>query len=110
MCSGIFAVWLVIPVWAIVDATSRPAGALAAAGSSKPMWIVLIVIGWFATGLIGNVLAVVYLASIRPRVRAVRMGAAANRRSGGQAVVSGSASWEPASRRTLSAPLWHPRC
>jgi hypothetical protein len=32
------------------------------------MWIVLIVIGWFATGLIG---IVVYLASIRPRVRAV---------------------------------------
>jgi len=67
----IFAVGLVIPVWAIVDAASRPSGAFAAAGSSKPMWIVLIVIGWLVTGLIGIVLAVVYLALIRPRVRAV---------------------------------------
>ena len=67
----IFAVGLVIPVWAIVDAASRPSGAFAAAGSSKPMWIVLIVAGWLLTGLIGIVLAVVYLASIRPRVRAV---------------------------------------
>jgi hypothetical protein len=64
-------VGLVIPVWAIVDAASRPSGAFAAADSSKTMWIVLIVIGWLVTGLIGIVLAVVYLASIRPRVRAV---------------------------------------
>jgi hypothetical protein len=68
---AIFVVGLVIPVWPIVDAASRPSGTFAAAGSSKTMWIVLIVIGWLVTGLIGIVLAVVYLASIRPRVRAV---------------------------------------
>jgi hypothetical protein len=67
----LFVVGLVIPVWAIVDAASRPSGAFAAAGSSKTLWIVLIVIGWLVTGLIGIVLAVVYLASIRPRVRAI---------------------------------------
>jgi hypothetical protein len=67
----IFLVGLVIPVWAIVDAASRPSGAFAAAGSSKTLWIVVIVIGWLVTGLIGIVLAVVYLASIRPRVRAI---------------------------------------
>ena len=67
----ILGVGLVIPVWAIVDAASRPSGAFAAAGSSKAMWLVLIVIGWLVTGLIGIILAVVYLASIRPRVRAV---------------------------------------
>jgi hypothetical protein len=67
----VLVVGLVIPIWAIVDAVSRPSGAFSAAGSSKPMWIVLIVVGWLVTGLIGIILAVVYLASIRPRVRAV---------------------------------------
>lgn len=64
-------VGLVIPVWAIVDAASRPSAAFAAAGSSKAMWITLIVVFWLVTGLIGFVLACVYLASIRPRVRTV---------------------------------------
>jgi hypothetical protein len=64
-------VFLVIPIWAIVDAISRPAGAFAAAGSSKGMWIALVVLFWFFTGIIGFILSIVYLASIRPRVRAV---------------------------------------
>ena len=67
----VLVVGLVIPVWAIVDAASRPSGAFAAAGSSKPMWIILMVIGWLVTGVIGVVLAIVYLATIRPRVRAI---------------------------------------
>jgi Protein of unknown function (DUF2516) len=60
---------LVVPVWAIVDAASRPSGAFIAAGSSKTTWIVLIVVSWLVTGLIGIILALVYLFSIRPRVR-----------------------------------------
>jgi hypothetical protein len=64
-------VGLVIPIWAIVDAASRPSGAFAAAGSSKAMWISLIAVFWLVTGVIGFVLACVYLASIRLRVRAV---------------------------------------
>jgi hypothetical protein len=64
-------VGLVIPVWAIVDAASRPSGAFAAAGSSKAMWISLIAVFWLVTGVIGFVLACVYLGSIRPRVRAI---------------------------------------
>jgi hypothetical protein len=35
------------------------------------MWVALIAITWLVTGIIGTVLSVVYLASIRPRVRAV---------------------------------------
>jgi hypothetical protein len=62
---------LVVPIWALVDSISRPAGAFTAAGSSKGMWIVLIVLFWFFTGIIGLVLSIVYLASIRPRVKAV---------------------------------------
>ena len=67
----IFVVGLVIPIWAIADAASRPSGAFAAAGSSKAMWISLIAVFWLITGVIGFILACVYLASIRPRVKAV---------------------------------------
>jgi preprotein translocase subunit SecY len=59
-----------IPLWAVADAVSRPSAAFAAANSSKALWISLVVVLWFLTGIVGIVLAVVYLASIRPRVRA----------------------------------------
>jgi len=64
-------VTLVIPIWALIDAISRPGGAFVAAGSSKGMWIALIVLFWLFTGVVGVILSVVYLASIRPRVKAV---------------------------------------
>jgi hypothetical protein len=35
------------------------------------MWITLILVLWFFTGILGVVAAVVYLGSIRPRVRAI---------------------------------------
>lgn len=62
---------LVVPIWALIDSISRPSGAFTAAGSSKGMWIALIVLFWLFTGIVGVILSVVYLASIRPRVRAV---------------------------------------
>jgi hypothetical protein len=62
---------LAIPIWAFADAVSRPSAAFAAAGSSKGLWITLIVVLWFLTGIVGLILSIVYLASIRPRVRAV---------------------------------------
>ena len=64
-------VTLVIPIWALIDSISRPSGAFAAAGSSKGMWIALIVLFWLLTGIVGVILSIVYLASIRPRVKAV---------------------------------------
>ncbi|HEY7916942.1 MAG TPA: DUF2516 family protein [Acidimicrobiales bacterium] len=70
----ILAVMLVslgVGIWAIADAISRPAGAFAAAGSSKGLWIALIVLAWIFTGPLGLILAIVYLASIRPRVKAL---------------------------------------
>jgi Protein of unknown function (DUF2516) len=62
---------LVVPIWAIVDAASRPSGAFAAAGSSKAMWIAIIAVAWVLTGIVGLILGAVYLGSIRPRVRAI---------------------------------------
>ena len=64
-------VGLVLPIWVLVDAISRPTGAFTAAGSSKGMWIALILLFWLFTGIVGVVLSVVYLASIRPRVKGV---------------------------------------
>ncbi len=60
-----------VSIWAIVDAAQRPSGAFAAAGSNKTMWIVIIAVGWFLTGVVGLILACVYLGSIRPRVRSI---------------------------------------
>ena len=67
----ITAVTLVIPIWALVDAIARPSSAFSAADSSKGMWVALIAITWLLTGIVGLVLSIVYLASIRPRVRAM---------------------------------------
>jgi hypothetical protein len=64
-------VGLVIPIWALVDAISRPGAAFTAAGSSKGMWLALILVFWIFTGVVGFILSIVYLASIRPRVSAV---------------------------------------
>lgn len=66
----VLVVGLAIPLWAIIDAASRSSGAFLAARSSKALWISLILAGWLLTGIVGSVLAIFYLASIRPRVRA----------------------------------------
>ncbi|MGP0032597.1 MAG: DUF2516 family protein [Acidimicrobiales bacterium] len=63
-----------VTVWAVADAISRPSMAFRAARSSKAMWIALIAVFYFFTLIVGTVLAVVYLAAIRPRVRAVSGG------------------------------------
>ena len=64
-------VMLAIPIWALVDSIARPSSAFSSANSSKGTWVALIAITWLLTGIIGTVLSIVYLASIRPRVRAV---------------------------------------
>ena len=63
-----------VPLWAVIDALSRPSGAFKAAGSSKGMWVALILVFWLLTGVVGLVLAIVYLASVRPRVRTMTPG------------------------------------
>ena len=37
---------MVLPIWGIVDAVSRPEGAWTAIGQSKVVWIVLMVVLW----------------------------------------------------------------
>jgi len=60
-----------VPLWAIIDAVSRPTGAFTAAGSSKGLWLALIILLTLFTGIVGVIVSGVYLVSIRPRVRAV---------------------------------------
>lgn len=61
-------VFLVIPVWAIIDAIIRPGGQWAAADQNKVLWIVLLVVGTFVLGPVGLVLSIVYFVSIRPKL------------------------------------------
>lgn len=55
-------------IWAIIDATLRPPEAFLAVGDSKALWITLIAVFTLALGLVGFILALVYLFSIRPKV------------------------------------------
>ena len=63
---------LVLAVWAIVDAAGEPRAAWDAVGSSKATWITLIAVFTLLCGIVGLVLAIVYLASIRPKLDAAR--------------------------------------
>ena len=67
------AVALVLPIWAIVDAVSRPDAVWAATGQNKTLWIVLIVVLTVLCG-VGWIVALVYLLSIRPKLIAAQSG------------------------------------
>jgi hypothetical protein len=56
-----------VPLWAVIDAASRPAAAFYRAGSHKTAWIVVIVISWLI-GL-GFFLGGFYLLFTRRKVR-----------------------------------------
>ena len=75
---------LALKVWALVDATTRPAPAYAAAGKlTKPAWVGILaasaVLGFLfgplgLFGLVGLVASIVYLVDVRPAVREMRPG------------------------------------
>jgi hypothetical protein len=62
-----------VVIWGVVDAASHPAWAWQRAGQSKTLWIVLQAVGVLFC-LVGFVFAIVYLATIAPRVRAAERG------------------------------------
>jgi uncharacterized BrkB/YihY/UPF0761 family membrane protein len=57
-----------LPLWAIVDALSRPAVAFYAAGSNKAAWITVLIVFTFVLG-IGFFLAAFYLVSVRRKLQ-----------------------------------------
>jgi hypothetical protein len=64
----VFTLWGV-PIWAIVDAASRTPASFTAAGSSKTLWITLMLVFMFFFAPLSIILAFVYLVSVRPKVR-----------------------------------------
>ena len=61
-------------IWAAIDASTKPTWAFQRAGQSKALWIALPVIGIFLCGLITLVAAIMWFASIRPKVIAALSG------------------------------------
>jgi Domain of unknown function (DUF1707)/Protein of unknown function (DUF2516) len=59
-----------ITIWAIVDACHQPQWAWSRIGQNRALWVGLLLVSWLATGIVGFVLALVYLASVRPRLQA----------------------------------------
>ncbi len=74
---------LALKIWALVDASTRPAPAFVATGKlTKVAWVAILaaalLLGWddFSGlfGLLGTVAAIVYLVDVRPAVRELRQG------------------------------------
>ncbi len=59
---------LALPLWAIIDALSRPAEAFYTAGSNKTAWVIVLLVATFVLG-IGLFLAAFYLISVRKKIR-----------------------------------------
>jgi uncharacterized membrane-anchored protein len=59
---------MVIPLWAVIDALTRPAVAFYAAGSNKTAWVIVLLVATFVLG-IGLFLAAYYLIAVRRKVR-----------------------------------------
>jgi hypothetical protein len=62
-----------VPIWALIDAVSRPSAAFYTAGSHKGAWIGVILVLWLLTGVLGGLLSIWYLLSVRPKVRRARL-------------------------------------
>ena len=59
---------MLIPLWAVIDALTRPAVAFYAAGSNKTAWVIVLLVATFVLG-IGLFLAAYYLIAVRRKVR-----------------------------------------
>jgi membrane protease YdiL (CAAX protease family) len=60
----IFLISLAVVIWAVVDAARQPA----LSSGAKAGWIISLVVGTFLFGIVGLVIAVVYLVGVRPRL------------------------------------------
>ena len=67
---GIGLVPIALAIWAIVDAASRPDAAWKAIDKSRATWITLIVVFTLFCNLVGLVLSIVYLLTIRRQLAA----------------------------------------
>jgi hypothetical protein len=68
---GMMALILIIPIWAIIDAASRPDKQWLGIGNNKGLWVILMLLGTLFCGPVGLIAAIYYLAVMRPRLNAV---------------------------------------
>jgi hypothetical protein len=69
--------FLVIPVlaiWVAIDASGKPDWAFERVGQNKTLWIVLPLVGIFLCGLLTIGAAIMWFASVRPKVVAAAAG------------------------------------
>lgn len=64
------AIFLIFPLWSLVDASMRTNGDFERIGQSRGTWIVLLLVGIFCFTIVGAVLGIYYLLSVRPKLRA----------------------------------------
>jgi hypothetical protein len=62
-------VFLVFPVWSLADAVMRRPQDFDRIGQSRTTWIVLLLLGVFCFGIVGAVLGIYYLLSVRPKLQ-----------------------------------------
>jgi hypothetical protein len=60
----LFLISLGIVIWAVVDVARRPS----LTSGARAGWIIALVLGTFLFGVVGLVIAVVYLVAVRPRL------------------------------------------
>ncbi len=58
----------VVVIWAVADIARQPQWKMST--GRKAAWILPCVLGWFLFGLVGAVVAAVYLGVVRPRLNA----------------------------------------
>jgi hypothetical protein len=59
-----------LSIWAIVDVCRHPEVAWRRIGQNQAVWLAVLIGSWLLTGVLGPVLALVYLATVRPRLLA----------------------------------------
>ena len=68
---------LALPIWAVVDALGASDAQWAAIGQQRTTWILLIGLSVVCGGgVVGVILAVIYLITVRPKLQAARPGGA----------------------------------
>jgi hypothetical protein len=61
-------------IWVVVDASSRPEWVWQRTGQNRVVWIAVPLVGLVFCGVVSLVMAIVYLASIRPQLIAAQQG------------------------------------
>jgi hypothetical protein len=66
---AVAAIFLVFPIWSLADAATRTDADFDRIGQSRGTWIVLLLVGIFCFTIVGAVLGIYYLLSVRPKLR-----------------------------------------